>query len=430
MRIIILLYCIHLLNWAFCQNLIPNGGFEEISSCPTGLPERGITATKPWYILGNPDAVTPDLFHLGCPLPTQTASLSQFWSNQFLPFEGKGYVGIASAASVNGVFIPEGLGTSLITPLVSGEAYYFEMHVRSKGIDNIDNPLSKNCRTTPQKSIGVYVSDNTINQIRESDSSGLVVNTFASGGLVLADSSYILASFTSSTWNKYSSCFLAKGGELHLGLIAPVGKFDDITSPCQISKNQRGFFHISYYDIDNVVLLKMPKELAADTSICENEAEGIDIRKLVPSPMFESAKFRWEDGSTDSIRILQRPGLYTIEVVMPCTTIPLYLNVKSKDCGTSIYVPNAFSPNDDGINDELKPFVKSILEFDYYQFKVFNRWGDIVFSTEDLEKGWDGKIVNKEAGITGIYVWSLEYEIKSGTGNKRFIKSGEVTLIR
>jgi len=425
-----LLYCIHLFNLALCQNLIPNAGFENLSSCPSGLPERGIIATKPWYIIGNPDAVTPDLFHLNCPLPAQTASVSQFWSNQFLPFEGKGYAGIASAALVNGVFISEGLGTPLLSSLEGSEAYYFEMRVGSKGIDNIDNPLSKDCQTTPKKSIGIYFSENIINQIRESDSNNLVVNTFATGDLVLADSSYNLASFTSSIWYKYSSCFLAKGGELHLGVIAPIGKFDAITSPCQISKSQRGFFHISYYDIDNFLLLKMPKELAADTSICEGEPERIDIRKLVPLPMFENAKFRWEDGNTDSIRILQRPGLYKIEVVMPCTTIPLYLNVKSKDCGISIYVPNAFSPNNDGINDELKPFVKSILEFNYYQFKVFNRWGNIVFSTDNSEKGWDGKIGNKEVEMTGIYVWSLEYELKNGTGNKKFIKSGEVTLIR
>ena len=212
--------------------------------------------------------------------------------------------------------------------------------------------------------------------------------------------------------------------------MAPIGKFNDIASPCKISKTQRGFFNISYYDIDNLVLLKMPKEISADTSICEDEPASINIRKLVTVPMFENAKFRWGDGNTDSIRILQKPGLYKIDVIMPCTTIPLYLNVKGRDCGISIFVPNAFSPNNDGNNDELKPFMKSFLEFNYYQFKIFNRWGGMVFSTNDLEKGWDGKIGNKEAGIPGVYVWSLEYEINTGTGFKKLTKSGEVTLIR
>ena len=55
-----------------------------------------------------------------------------------------------------------------------------------------------------------------------------------------------------------------------------------------------------------------------------------------------------------------------------------------------IYVPNAFTPNKDGLNDLLKPFMIGIRELKY--FRIFNRWGQLVFETQDPNNGWDGRI--------------------------------------
>lgn len=73
--------------------------------------------------------------------------------------------------------------------------------------------------------------------------------------------------------------------------------------------------------------------------------------------------------------------------------------------GPDIYVPNSFTPNGDGVNDVLKPVPVGVREFHY--FNVFNRFGQLLFSTANASTGWDGKILGKEQ-VNGTYVWIAE----------------------
>ena len=89
-----------------------------------------------------------------------------------------------------------------------------------------------------------------------------------------------------------------------------------------------------------------------------------------------------------------------------------------------IFVPTAFSPNGDGVNDVFKPLGVGIKEFEY--FKVYNRWGQLVFSTSINGHGWNGKIGGKDQP-TGTFVWivkGIDYL------DKPFFKKGTVVLIR
>jgi gliding motility-associated-like protein len=90
-----------------------------------------------------------------------------------------------------------------------------------------------------------------------------------------------------------------------------------------------------------------------------------------------------------------------------------------------IAVPSAFTPNGDGLNDYLYP--NNALKTKELEFKVFNRWGQVVFESHNWQEKWDGKI----KGIpqqTGVYVWFLRYT-HLDTGKKVFQK-GTTTLIR
>lgn len=73
--------------------------------------------------------------------------------------------------------------------------------------------------------------------------------------------------------------------------------------------------------------------------------------------------------------------------------------------GPDIYVPNSFTPNGDGVNDVLKPVPVGVREF--HHFNVFNRFGQLLFSTTNASTGWDGKIQGKEQN-SGTYVWIAE----------------------
>lgn len=87
------------------------------------------------------------------------------------------------------------------------------------------------------------------------------------------------------------------------------------------------------------------------------------------------------------------------------------------------FIPNAFTPNGDGINDEFRIFTDGNQEF---EFKIFNRWGQLLFQTNDPDMGWDGRYQGLPQPM-GVYVYTLETLFTNGT---RKVRSGNLTLIR
>jgi gliding motility-associated-like protein len=90
-----------------------------------------------------------------------------------------------------------------------------------------------------------------------------------------------------------------------------------------------------------------------------------------------------------------------------------------------IAVPTGFTPNGDGLNDYLFP--NNALKADNMRFSVFNRWGQMVFSTANWQEKWDGR-VNGQPQPAGVYVWFLSYTHRD-TGEK-ILQKGTSTLIR
>jgi gliding motility-associated-like protein len=92
--------------------------------------------------------------------------------------------------------------------------------------------------------------------------------------------------------------------------------------------------------------------------------------------------------------------------------------------GPDVYVPTGFTPNGDGKNDKFIPFPVGMKSITY--FKVFNRWGQQIFSTTSLNTGWDGTLGGVEQP-TGTYAWMIQGLTKD---NKIITKKGTITLIR
>lgn len=96
------------------------------------------------------------------------------------------------------------------------------------------------------------------------------------------------------------------------------------------------------------------------------------------------------------------------------------------------YIPNAFTPNNDGINDIFKPIqtTHSTQTIHTYNLQVFNRGGLKVFDSEDVNSGWDGKSQNDNCPA-GVYVYEIIFEIRGMQGGvaKRVI-TGMVLLVR
>jgi gliding motility-associated-like protein len=89
----------------------------------------------------------------------------------------------------------------------------------------------------------------------------------------------------------------------------------------------------------------------------------------------------------------------------------------------SLYIPNTFTPNRDGLNDLFRAYGVDIREF---TMRIFNRWGEEIFVTEKLQSGWDGTYKNSECPL-GVYVWKVDYTEVSGKGGQLI---GHVNLLR
>jgi len=90
-----------------------------------------------------------------------------------------------------------------------------------------------------------------------------------------------------------------------------------------------------------------------------------------------------------------------------------------------VYIPNAFTPDEDGLNETFKPVISGLDE-NKYEFYIYDRWGNIQFDTRDVNTGWDGKKNDKNCEL-GVYVYYIIYH--SVTGKKYKLK-GTVSLLR
>jgi len=88
-----------------------------------------------------------------------------------------------------------------------------------------------------------------------------------------------------------------------------------------------------------------------------------------------------------------------------------------------IYIPNAFTPVNTGLNNVFKAYGEGIVKFEMF---IYNRWGQMMFSSQNIDIGWDGNYINKEAP-SGVYVYCVYYKDFLG---KEYNKTGSLTLIR
>jgi gliding motility-associated-like protein len=89
-----------------------------------------------------------------------------------------------------------------------------------------------------------------------------------------------------------------------------------------------------------------------------------------------------------------------------------------------MFVPTAFTPNGDGLNEVLRPTLMGIKELKY--FRVFNRWGQLLYETTTERAGWDGT-QNGTKMATQVVVWLAE---GIGVDGKTYVKKGTSTLVR
>jgi len=140
---------------------------------------------------------------------------------------------------------------------------------------------------------------------------------------------------------------------------------------------------------------------------------GLD-QYSIPNPVFN-----YDKTTEYTILLRSSTGCLTVDTIL-VKVIDEYTGNQAPD----IFVPKAFTPNGDGRNDMLVPFPAKIRELKY--FRVFNRWGQLMFETKELMKGWNG-MLNGKPQVIDSYSWTVEAIGIDGTVIK---KAGNSALLR
>ncbi len=180
-----------------------------------------------------------------------------------------------------------------------------------------------------------------------------------------------------------------------------------------IDSSFSGFIcHFTRCDIDS---LNIPIHKHLD-SICQSPSITLDAG-------IDNVLYSWSNGWNTKTINVSDSGIYSVQIYDGCREDTIYFHVKKVDCNGYFYVPNAFSPNNDGVNDVFKPEGANITQL---SMVIVNRWGEVVSTISDMNGGWNGKFRGSICP-PGVYGYTLT--AKSTTGEWIYRK-GDINLIR
>ena len=173
---------------------------------------------------------------------------------------------------------------------------------------------------------------------------------------------------------------------------------------------------------DSIMITVIPLptvDQGPDFLLCEGTYRVLELE----STLFSAS---WQDGSTAHSFTVTGPGLFGVTLSDACDTVSDSLSVVTDRCDCPIYVPNAFTPDADDLNDGFLPLFSC--EVTHYLFRVYDRWGRILWSSTDPHQAWDG-LSSSGPVPDGLYNWTLS--IRTNTvhdGGNRSMQGHMVVL--
>ena len=167
-------------------------------------------------------------------------------------------------------------------------------------------------------------------------------------------------------------------------------------------------FEVSHYEAAEI-----PELNILDTTLCEGETWQISLP--------DSLNYTLNNQATKSHITISKRISYELQADNGCESQTFYFTVNDEGCETLLFVPNAFTPDGDGIND---CFDVSVIEQQSYHIVIFNRWGQQVYESTNPDACWDGTYDGKLQG--GVYT----YLITVGTPGREIKERGYVNVVR
>ncbi|MEO0582845.1 MAG: gliding motility-associated C-terminal domain-containing protein [Bacteroidota bacterium] len=183
----------------------------------------------------------------------------------------------------------------------------------------------------------------------------------------------------------------------------------------QTSSQETGWLYL-----DDVSILCPTIDLGPDTIMCE----VMDLPLAVESG-FDA--YLWSDGTRQSDLTVARPGTYWVEVREGDCVIRDSIQIREyeNNCECEMLFPNAFSPNSSVGNEKF--YVKANCTLIRYEIQIYNRWGILMFESEDIHDAWDG-MANGQLAPNGVYMYNVTYRFPTQTRER--IARASFTLLR
>ncbi len=375
----------------FAQNLVLNPSFENVGPCPIISPDLG-DIIAPWDTtnLAGPVAY----FNQACGDPGSATT-----TNNATAFDGDGFLGML-------LFAP-GSGNSrsyvhgeLKQPLDSGKLYSCTFFVKPLLDDGT--------------AIGLGV-DNISVAFTDSIFDSIPPGGFYDFNAQVKSTNPII---NQQKWTPVCGIFMADGTEKFL----TIGNFVSDLQTRALPLDGSSAPQFAYYLVDFISVIENPlPTLPQDTFVCREERVDIDLR-------FPDIDVLWQDGTTDNYYIITEPGVYFARISDNACSYFDTVKVVMGNCDDcKVFVPTAFTPNGDGLNDEFKVTVGSACpEIISFRLRLYDRWGKKVFESIDPRVSWNPQ----DEYDLGVYTYSLEWEYELFSDRQRSQKRGSFTLLK
>jgi len=375
------------------NNLVPNSSFEDYSICPYLFPDN-IDYAVPWT---QPKTVSTSDFYHKC---SSLTVLQQIMSVYNLPRKGMGCAGISFIQTNNDVW-REYLEVKLSKKLESGRKYCSGFYLKRLGFYAID-------------AIGIYFSNYFLVQTTDSLIPNIIPQVSNPTGHIV---------FNRTNWSKIKGAFVANGNEEYI----TIGNF--VKSQFVNGVLDSGYtYGNSYYYLDDVSVCDcedFKPKLDKDTTLCNGQQ--LLLKANIPKEA-DSVIYTWQNGSKDSTYLVSQPGTYWVSAYIEDykITVTDSIKVNYTDCTppeNPIWIPNSFTPNGDGLNDEFEYGNTALYEIKTY---IYNRWGQLIFEGENTDY-WDGTYKGKPVQMD---VYNYKIEATDKISNEKKVYSGRVTVVR
>lgn len=257
------------------------------------------------------------------------------------------------------------------------------------------------------------------------------IDTAACSGYFI-DSFEVVLGNPNAVLNIGNDTFLCDGSKIILdaslqGFTSYIWNTGDTTSAIEIS--ELGQYYITAYDTacnsgaDSINISAFSKPAIKDlndTIICKGDVVQLRYSNT-------ELVYHWSTGDVGCCIFAADSGIYTIDAIDRCGNRQTdTVHVNATNCNDCLLVPNAFSPNNDGLNDKFQPVARCL--FSSYVLRIYNRWGQNVFTSYRPQDGWDGTF-NAQPVDIGVYYYDVSAKPLIDASKEIYLK-GDITLIQ